>query len=475
MDLDVFRLFNDIYSSAYESLVVLVMFCYLVDRKNFIKENISKTIFFVISYVIFVNAVYVIPEYAFLLINLFIIMAFISILKTNIYSTIISVILIDIVIVFLDMASLLAVAVISGEPIFEVVEKNNLLRFIVVSISKSIELSLGLLIYRKDFKPFRHNIFNKENSIIANMLFQGFAFILAIISLLFVVRNQGTISIHSQVLFILIAMMFLIFIFFDYREREEMLNMKSKFLVQKEHVQNMEVVVDAIRKEKHDFANHLNMIFALCSLNNCTAEEKIQKIDSYIRKLSGNLGSSYRFYNTGNSYLDGLLAVKSNYAYEHNICFDVDFGDAPLTGVEVDDIDLTSIIGNIVDNAFDAVNAVPDGRKKVVSIYSFIEGEKYCISIANNGEPIPSSDLRRIFENRFTTKKKENGEARGYGLFIVDQLMRKNKGEISVSSSEESTEFLIKFRLSRNYKERIEKSEQISMEKRNLLNLTEKA
>lgn len=475
MDLNLFRLFNDIYSSAYEGLVILVMFCYLIGKRRFIRENIPKTLFFIISYVIFVNAVYIVPEYAFLLISLFIVMAFISILKTNIYSTIISVILIDIVIVFIDMAVLMAVAIVSGEPIFEVVEESNLLRFIVVSISKSIELTLGLLMYRKDFNPFKRNIFNKENSIIANMLFQGFAFILAIVSLLFVIRNQGIVSIHGQILFILIAMIFLIFIFFDYREREEILNMKSKFLVQKEHVQNMEVVVDIIRKEKHDFANHLSMIFALCSLNNCSAEEKIQKIDSYIRKLSGNLGSSYKFYNTGNSYLDGLLAVKGNYAYENKIAFDVDFGDAPLVGVEVDDIDLTSVIGNIVDNAFDAVAALSEEKQKVVSIYSFIEGDKYCISIANNGTPIPGSDLKRIFENRFTTKKKDNGEARGYGLFIVEQLMRKNKGEISVVSTEESTEFLIKFQLSKNYSECFGKSGHFSVESRNLLNLTEKA
>jgi sensor histidine kinase regulating citrate/malate metabolism len=161
----------------------------------------------------------------------------------------------------------------------------------------------------------------------------------------------------------------------------------------------------------------------------------------YARKFIDNTSSSYKFYNTGNNYIDGLLAVKSNYASEHNIVLEVDL-DVPFSRVDIDDTDLTSILGNIIDNAFDAITMSAAEKKGIVSIYTFIKDEKYQISISNNGPKIPENVRDRIFQKKFSSKSGSRDD-RGFGLFIVEQLISRNKGKISVNSSDECTEFLM--------------------------------
>jgi sensor histidine kinase regulating citrate/malate metabolism len=174
-------------------------------------------------------------------------------------------------------------------------------------------------------------------------------------------------------------------------------------------------------------------------------EDSVERIRSYLDKLVHNLHSSYHYYNTGDEYLDGLLAVKSNFAFTHNIHLDVDF-EEPINNLAVDSYDLISIISNIIDNGFEAILSQKDNIDKVMSICSYVEDDLFQISIANNGPPIPTGCIDKIFENGFSTKS-ENKEDHGLGLFITKKLVTKNKGNIMVSSSDIETQFLITFKI----------------------------
>ena len=210
--------------------------------------------------------------------------------------------------------------------------------------------------------------------------------------------------------------------------------------VQDEYIKNMENIISLIRREKHDFSNHLNTILAMCTLNK---PDTVQKIGNYIKKLSVKLISSYHFFNTGNDYVDGMLAVKSNYAFEHGIQLEADFN-APLKELDVGDCDITSIIGNITDNAFEAIGAAGDSEEKKVSISTFEVNTDYCISISNNGPAISEKDINRIFASGFSTKKDDKSD-HGFGLYIVQQLVQRYNGTITVTSTDEKTEFFIRF------------------------------
>ena len=65
-----------------------------------------------------------------------------------------------------------------------------------------------------------------------------------------------------------------------------------------------------------------------------------------------------------------------------------------LEMISVDDVDLPSIVGNILDNAFDAVLMNPPEKENCLS-FIFSEGKCF-ISISNNGSEIPKN-IKNIF------------------------------------------------------------------------------
>ena len=112
--------------------------------------------------------------------------------------------------------------------------------------------------------------------------------------------------------------------------------------------------------------------------------------------------------------------------------------------LDVDNVDLTTIVGNIIDNAFDAVLMNQDIMKKIVSLLIYEDNGEICISITNNGPQILDVHMKRIFDYKYSTKVKDSSD-RGYGLFIVQELVTRNNGKVTFQSTEQETEFLISF------------------------------
>lgn len=197
-----------------------------------------------------------------------------------------------------------------------------------------------------------------------------------------------------------------------------------------------------LRKERHDFANHLNTLNAMYQLNK---PDTLDRMGNYIRKLVKN-SNLYNVPESGNACINALLSVKVNASIQKNIDFKANF-DFALSGIDIDDVDLISIIGNIVDNAFDAVTMEShETKQRIVCIKTFIKNNWACISISNNGPKIPDIHLNKIFSNNFSTKSEIEGE-RGFGLYITKELVTKNKGKILVNSTELETEFLLEFQV----------------------------
>ena len=80
----------------------------------------------------------------------------------------------------------------------------------------------------------------------------------------------------------------------------------------------------------------------------------------------------------------------------------------------------------------------------VITIRTYYEINKFVIKIQNNGPKIEENIINKIFEPGFSTKKDEE-KNHGFGLAIVKEIVEKYDGNISVSSSEKLTEFIMKF------------------------------
>lgn len=99
---------------------------------------------------------------------------------------------------------------------------------------------------------------------------------------------------------------------------------------------------------------------------------------------------------------------------------------------------LTQVIINILNNAMEALEEIPENRKIRVSV-SISKQNNTIIRIANNGPPIAEETIEKIFIPFFTTKE----QGSGIGLSLSRQIIRLHQGHIYAESNENATSFLI--------------------------------
>lgn len=99
---------------------------------------------------------------------------------------------------------------------------------------------------------------------------------------------------------------------------------------------------------------------------------------------------------------------------------------------------LTQVILNILNNAMEALDEIPENRKIRVSV-EISKQNRPIIRISNNGPPISEDTTEKIFIPFFTTK--EHGS--GIGLTLSRQILRLHRGNIYVESGELSTSFIL--------------------------------
>ncbi|MCU1542707.1 MAG: sensor histidine kinase [Microbacteriaceae bacterium] len=194
-------------------------------------------------------------------------------------------------------------------------------------------------------------------------------------------------------------------------------------------LQTMRTLSDALRSQTHEFANRLHTIVALIELDRPreALELAAHEIDLG-QDLADRLVSTI-----GEPVLIALLLGKSAQARERDIRLELtavdDVGAAGIPSRE-----LVTIVGNLVDNAMDAVSPelARDGvreRQGVVSVDIRRLDEEIEFTVADNGDGIP--DVDQAFRHGFSTKQ-AGPAGRGLGLALVGQSVRRLGGTIEV-------------------------------------------
>ncbi|WP_053955711.1 sensor histidine kinase [Inediibacterium massiliense] len=440
--MNMYSFVNEILFAALEGFVILTIFLTLFNKKNFIQQNIVKTFVFVFLYTVFSYwaSTYIPVGYHTIIIVTFAVISLSFITSSHLIHSFIVVMISSICFMIIESTVVMMFAIFKDVNFADIINISKI-KFEISLLIKGIELFLSFLIYRSKRTYLKDLSINSGNSGITYLLLGIFLMGVFIFSINYIIATKVNIILYEILLFFI----FVLFIFcgiFVYKEKEQLLKMKHKVHLQEEYIKNIETVINIIRQEKHDFMNHMNTIHAICSLKKSNA---IEQIDKYVNKLTNNLQVSYHYYNTGNDYVDGLLAVKSNFAFQHNISFEVDFENS-LYHIDLDEYDLVSIISNLIDNAFEAIIENKRLEDEVVSVCTYIEDSIYYLSVANTGPPISQEMINKVFDKGFSTKQ-NNKEDHGLGLYIIKEIIQKNKGEIIVLSNENETQFLVKFYL----------------------------
>lgn len=188
-----------------------------------------------------------------------------------------------------------------------------------------------------------------------------------------------------------------------------------------------EKFISALRSQRHDFLNHLQVISGLVTL------KRHAEIESFVWEIVSEINKETQIVRlVDHVELNALLLSKLKTAEELQVTFNV-YADNNLQFGDLSPLDLTRVIGNLVENALLSSADVPDISKRVVTLtIDDMEGS-WVFSIKNTLPIIPKELQEKIFERGFTTRG-ERGQ--GLGLTNVQEIVHKNKGKLSLVSKE---------------------------------------
>jgi len=195
--------------------------------------------------------------------------------------------------------------------------------------------------------------------------------------------------------------------------------------------------IDALRAQNHEFKNKLQTIAGLIQL------EEHEKALSFISEITSAQQSQISFISKRfkNPSVGGILLGKSSRCAELGIEFSIDPDSFCSELEDFDNLSLIMIIGNLLENAIEAVQKLPRERRKIF-FGLFEESGKIIIHVKDHGMGIAPEDLPHIFDKGFSTK--ENAQSRGYGLYNVKNRVEELGGDIEVESIPgEGTDFLV--------------------------------
>lgn len=188
-----------------------------------------------------------------------------------------------------------------------------------------------------------------------------------------------------------------------------------------------------LRAQRHDFKNHLQVVYSLTEM---AAYDDVQE---YVQRIYEDVQSVGSFIRTSVPAVNALLSAKAADCAERGIAFETDI-QSTWDPIQVPGWEMCRILGNLVDNAIDAVLEVK-GRMPQVRVCIGEDIRSWTLQVSNNGPEIPAARRREIFQPGFTTK----AAGRGNGLSIVAGLLDKYGGEMRLESDHECTCFSCSF------------------------------
>ena len=186
----------------------------------------------------------------------------------------------------------------------------------------------------------------------------------------------------------------------------------------------MDALILKLRAQRHVFLNHLLVVYSLLEMG-----ESNEAAD-YLETIYNQLKSVSKVLRTRVTAFNALLQVKNAACEEKGIALEMDIR-STLDGLTVPAWGLCCIIGNLMDNAMDAVGGMRDGR---IWLNVREDLHNFYFTVRNNGAPVPEELRQSIFEPGVSTK----GEGRGMGLSIVRQTLAEFGGTIALEDGGET-------------------------------------
>jgi sensor histidine kinase regulating citrate/malate metabolism len=184
---------------------------------------------------------------------------------------------------------------------------------------------------------------------------------------------------------------------------------------------------EMLRAQTHEYSNKLHTIAGLIQIGHeKEALELISKESAGYQGLIAFLAKA-----VPHPVLAAFIIGKYNHAQELRIDFEID-PDSQLVDVpsELNREKLLTILGNLLDNAFDA--ALQGEKSPQVKLSMTDIGNDLIFEIEDSGSGISPELSNKIFDKGFSTKHAN----RGQGLYLVKKALHNLGGEMTLSDSD---------------------------------------
>jgi two-component system, LytTR family, sensor histidine kinase AgrC len=176
-----------------------------------------------------------------------------------------------------------------------------------------------------------------------------------------------------------------------------------------------------MRGWKHDYHNHIQTMKAYLELG------RYNDMKKYLDDLDKDLTNIDTVLKTGNIMVDAILNTKLSLAINQGI--NIKAKATVPKNLRVSDIDISVIIGNLMDNAMEAAIKLENPEDRFIRVYIREMKEQLYISITNSaGGEVKKTGFRYI-----STKLIAN---HGFGLKRVDSIVTKYNGFINRQNEE---------------------------------------
>lgn len=195
--------------------------------------------------------------------------------------------------------------------------------------------------------------------------------------------------------------------------------------LQKQNYKNLHKSIENYYAFKHDIRHHALVIKSMMDAKNYI--EAAEYMDKFTEnEIFENVGALCK-----NFAVDSILKHYMSIAMKNNIEFK--FNINIPENINIDNIDLSIVIGNCIENAIEACNNIKDKSKKYININAEIKGFQLIVKIKNsfNGQVIKEDNV---------IKTSKIGEGHGIGLSNIRNVTEKYNGYLNIKYNDNEFE-----------------------------------
>ncbi len=186
-------------------------------------------------------------------------------------------------------------------------------------------------------------------------------------------------------------------------------------------------LTDSLRSQNHEAANRLHTVVSLIEMGRpgdavAFATDELRMAQQLTDRVVGAVGDPV---------LAALLLGKTAQAAERGIDLGIE-GELPGAGDDLPARDLVTVVGNLVDNAMDAVTG--RAERRVVVRFEGDDAELRVV-VGDSGPGLSPDQARHAQEIGWSTKAATDDGGRGIGLALVGRLAHRYGGEVTIAES----------------------------------------